>query len=603
MRRRIETFYAHGESRPARPRKFRRVSKLHGVALSCMILGMASVWVGVQQPRAAQPGSVLGAHTMQNRGKHLRAIKRHAFKRACSIGKKGKGWCMAEYSVDANGKPLTVLPASSGSYGPTEFHTAYNLPCTPGGSVSAICGAPNSFGPETIAIVDAGNFSSGSSGLETSLTDYDQYYGLPSCTIANGCLSVLNQSGASSPLPGDAGWSDEIALDVETAHMVCQTCKIALFEADSSNVASLAAAEVSAAALNPVSISNSWGADSDVTSLDADFDKPGIAIVASNGDSGTVSSGPAWPADNPDVVAAAGTTLQLNTDDSWASETVWDDSGGGCSNYYAVPSWQSSRSDWNTNGCGSFRAFGDVSADGDPSTGAAINLNGTWYEIGGTSLSSPLIAGMYALAGGVASGTTASSVPYASFTGSNSHDITSGSDCTGSNTTHCTAAVGFDTPSGLGSPNGITGFISLPTPPANLKATTASQTELDLSWSPSTATGGINGYHIYRNGTKITTVSGTTYNDTGLTPNTTYSYYVVAYDGSGNLSFASGTAAGYTAFAADINEDGHINLLDLSLLANKYGQSGANLGRANINGDGKVDLLDLSILASNYGSE
>jgi hypothetical protein len=49
--------------------------------------------------------------------------------------------------------------------------------------------------------------------------------------------------------------------------------------------------------------------------------------------------------------------------------------------------------------------------------------------------------------------------------------------------------------------------------------------------------------------------------------------------------------------------DGHIDLLDLSLLASKYGQCGAGLGRADLNNDGCVDLLDLSLLASKYGSE
>lgn len=603
MRRTTTTDSARKSARPKRPRDFRGVPKIHGIFLMIFVLGIAGAWATLQ-PHEIKSDAVLGAHVRRHgHSKQLRAIKHHPFKHVCSSTRSRKAWCMAEVSTDSNGKPLTVLPATSGSFGPTEFHTAYNLPCTPGGGVAAICSMQGSFGPQTIAIVDAGNFSTGSSGLETSLQNYDQFYGLPACTIANGCLSVLNQSGATSPLPSDVGWSDEIALDVETAHMVCQTCKVVLMEANSANVADLATAEVAAAALNPISISNSWGADADITGLDSDFEKTGIAIVASTGDSGTVSSGPAWPADNPDVVAASGTTLQLNTDNTWASETVWSGSGGGCSNNYAAPSWQTALSVWNTNGCGSFRAFGDVSADGDPSTGAAININGTWFEIGGTSLSAPLIAGMYALAGGVASGVTASSTPYVSFTGSNSHDITTGNDCSGSNVTHCTASAGFDTPSGLGSPNGITGFVSLPTQPQNLTAATASQTELDLNWSASSATGGISGYHIYRNGTEITTVSGTSYNDTGLTSNTTYSYYVVAFDGSGNLSVPSATADGFTAFGADINKDGHINLLDLSLLANKYGQSGANLGRADINSDGRVDLLDFSILASNYGSE
>lgn len=551
-------------------------------------------------------GSTTGALSAQShksaKGKPMKAISHHSFRHICSDPGPGQARCMAEVTIGNNGKPLTGSPAASGSYGPQEFHTAYNLPCTPGGTVKAVCSTPGSFGPETIAIVDAGNFSTGASGLETSLQDYDQYYGLPACTTANGCLSVVNQSGAASPLPADAGWSDEIALDVETAHMICQTCKIVLVEASSQSLSDLSAANVTAASLNPVSISNSWGTGTDDPALDSDFNHTGMAVVAATGDSGTVSSGASWPADNPNVVAASGTTLQLHADNTWASETVWSGSGGGCSNYYSAPSWQTSLSEWGSNGCGSYRAFGDVSADADPNTGAAVNINSAWYQYGGTSLSSPLIAAIFALSGGVTSGTTASSVPYSSFTSSNSHDITSGNDCTAGNTTHCTAAVGFDTPSGLGSPNGVNGFTSFPSQPI-LTATTASQTQIDLSWTASSSSVGISGYKVYRNGSLLTTTTKTTYSDSGLTPNTDYSYYVTAYDTNNNYSLASSTIVAFTAYPADINEDGHINLLDLSLLANEYGQSGSGIGRADINGDGQVNLLDLSLLANAYGSE
>ncbi len=599
--------FKHGSyvprERTIRPqsRYFRFVSRFAAFSLALALLGVITggVYLTVKPPAAA---SSLTAVTKSLHVKKLRAIVHHNSKHVCGTTKKGRVRCLAEISVGSTGKPLTGSPDNSGSYGPEQFHTAYNLPCTPGGSVASTCSTPSSFGPETVAIVDAGNFSSGTSGLNTSLQTYDQLYSLPACSTSNGCLNVVNQTGSSSSLPPDAGWSDEIALDVETAHMVCQTCKILLVEATNNSASNLAASVTEAATFDPVAISNSWGTSTDVTSLDADFDLPGIAVVASTGDNGSVSSGEAWPADNPNVVAAAGTTLQLNYDDTWASESVWSSSGGGCSDRYTAPSWQSSRSDWSSNGCGSYRAFGDVSADADPSTGAAISIGTSWYEIGGTSLSAPLVASMFALAKGVASGTTASSVPYAAFKSSNSHDISNGSDCTGTHTTHCTASTGFDTPSGLGSPNGISGFISLPTQPS-LTAETVDQNHVHLSWTASSAIDGIGGYHIYRGGSEIATVSTTSYSDSGLTPNTNYSYDVVAYDTAGDLSQPSSSQTAFTAYPEDINEDTHIDLLDLSLLASKYGQSGASVGRADINGDGKVDLLDLSLLASKYGSE
>ncbi|MGH7192978.1 MAG: S53 family peptidase, partial [Candidatus Saccharimonadales bacterium] len=361
-----------------------------------------------------------------------------------------------------------VQPDSSGGYGPVEFHTGYQLPCKPGGSVASTCSSPASFGPQTIAIVDAGGYGG---SLSSDLQTYDSYYGLPACTIANGCLRVLNQSGNTSPLPSQVstGWSEEIALDVEMAHMVCQTCKITLVEANDDFISSLSAAENTAAGLSPVAISNSWGSDTDLSSYDNDFKHNGMAVVAATGDNGTLSGGQSWPADIPQVVAATGSTLQLNTDNSWASETVWSGSGGGCSVTYGAPSWQTSRADWASGGCGGSRAFGDVSADADPSTGSAIVFGSSWYLVGGTSLSTPLIASMYALADNVPAGTAAVTLPYQNASASTLRDITSGNDCTGSGQPHCTAKAGFDVPSGLGAPKGLGlfGGSSLPAPSYN----------------------------------------------------------------------------------------------------------------------------------------
>ena len=108
---------------------------------------------------------------------------------------------------------------------------------------------------------------------------------------------------------------------------------------------------------------------------------------------------------------------------------------------------------------------------------------------------------------------------------------------------------------------------------------------------------------VYRDGTQIATTSTTTYTDGSLIPNTSYDYQVVAYDSSGNTSLPSIAVSAFTAYPADINEDGHIDLLDLSLLAASYGQCSPSVGRADINQDGCVNLLDLSLLAQAYGSE
>jgi len=561
------------------------------VATVLCVLGGGNVAVAFAIGQRVQPERILS----------------HASHQACATVVIGRVRCLATISTTSVSAPSKIIPATSGNgYGPTEFHAAYQLPCTPGGPVQAVCSTPSSYGSETVAIVDAVGYSSSSGTLESALGSYDSYYGLPTCTVANGCLNILNQTGATSPLPPNvsSGWSDEIALDVETVHMICQSCKIVLVEANDDMADNLAQAEVTAASLQPIAISNSWGSTADDPSLDGDFKYPGIAVVAAAGDDGTASNGQSWPADIPDVVSVAGTTLQLNTDKTWASETVWSGSGGGCSVAYTAPSWQTSLSDWATQGCSSGgRAFGDISADADPNTGAAIYIGSAWYIAGGTSLATPLIAAMYALAANLPTSTNAVTALYQNNSPAAFHDVTSGNDCTSSGQANCTAAVGFDTPSGLGAPYGLGAFQADPAPPTGLTAAYVSQTQLDLSWTAASASNGVANYQIYRNGTLLGSTAGTTYTDSGLTPNTTYAYYLTTTDTKGSVSAQTLALASGTFLPPDINQDGHINLLDFSLLSSKYGLSGSNLGRSDINHDGHVDLLDFSLLASKYGTE
>jgi chitodextrinase len=93
--------------------------------------------------------------------------------------------------------------------------------------------------------------------------------------------------------------------------------------------------------------------------------------------------------------------------------------------------------------------------------------------------------------------------------------------------------------------------------------------------------------------------------DTTQTTNGTHTLSARARDASGNVRTAANitvTVNNPTSISEDVNQDGHVNLLDLSLFAAKYGQTGTSLGRADINGDGVVNLLDLSRLASKYNT-
>jgi subtilase family serine protease len=350
--------------------------------------------------------------------------------------------CHAQVVTDTKGSPqAAVLPSG---YGPAQFHGAYNLPATgPSG--------------QTIAIVDAYNDPTIASDLNT----YDTTYGLPPCTTSNGCFRKVNQNGQPGPYPKtNSGWALEIALDVETAHEICQNCKIVLVEANSASSSSLNAAENEAVKLGATEISDSWGGgEYSGEQSDQTFNHPGVAITVSSGDNGYGSFG--YPAASPYVVAVGGTTLNTTGSNGYASESAWSGSGSGCSSFEPARSWQTSLSDWSLTGCGTRRGVADVAADADPNTGAAVfdttrywGSSG-WFQVGGTSLSSPLVAGVFALAGGTSSVSYAASVPY-SHPGA-LHDVTSGSS--GScGTIMCNGSTGYDGPTGLGTPNGLGAF-------------------------------------------------------------------------------------------------------------------------------------------------
>jgi chitodextrinase len=110
------------------------------------------------------------------------------------------------------------------------------------------------------------------------------------------------------------------------------------------------------------------------------------------------------------------------------------------------------------------------------------------------------------------------------------------------------AGSGTFTDSGSAACHGSVADTTPPTAPANLTATAAGPSEIDLGWSASSDNVGVSGYRVYRDGgsTPIATVTGTTYADSGVAPSTTHSYTVVAFDAVGNTSPASNTASATT---------------------------------------------------------
>lgn len=391
--------------------------------------------------------------------KKLLNIQQRKFKAVCDKSQQFFANCNAKVTtLDDGVTPEAGATYFSGSLGPAQLHSAYNLPCTPGGSTASACAAPPQFGPQTIAIAIAFHDPT----LENDLNVYSSTFGIPSCTKASGCLTVVNQNGGSSlPSTVNSGWVLEESMDVQIAHSICQTCKILVVEANSNTFADLATAVNTAANLGANAISNSYGGSewSGESAYDPFYNHPGIAVTASSGDNGY---GTLYPASSTYVISVGGTTLQLFSDFSYAGESVWSGTGSGCSKYELVSSWQTSLGNWSQTGCNTKRANSDVAAVADPNTGAAVYDSTPyygqtgWWQVGGTSLSSPIIAAVYAL-GGAFYDTQAALIPYSNYSLVNFHDITSGNNGSCS-TIMCNGGIGFDGPTGLGSPNGLGGF-------------------------------------------------------------------------------------------------------------------------------------------------
>jgi hypothetical protein len=403
-------------------------------------------------------------------------------KAACPAAAKGRASCMAvrllPVAKGTKGAKAYVTPATNtgplNGYGPADLANAYAYDRTIGGAT------------QTVAIVDAFDDP-------TALTDlnaFNSQYSLPAETGTS--FRKVNQNGAASPLPvADAGWSTEIALDIETVRAVCAQCKILLVEANSDFSDDLAAAVNQAALLGATEISNSYGgpeASGQPAGIQAAYHHTGVVITASTGDDGwydwdrmnenggASSNVPSTPASYPDVVAVGGTALTVNaTSRARQAESVWNEnglddqtglasgpqgaSGGGCSTLYTAHTWQSQLAGYSTNGCGTKRLAADIAADADPNTGVDVYVAGSWTRVGGTSLAAPLIASMWALAGG--SGGVdypARSLYYnLTHTPTSVYDVTAGGNsfCRGDSQAHCAAAVKADVGGGTGNPNAL----------------------------------------------------------------------------------------------------------------------------------------------------
>ncbi len=358
--------------------------------------------------------------------------------------------------------------SSPAGYGPADLQKAYHLP------------AGNNGAATTVAVIDAGV----DPNLEHDLGVYRTQYRLPACTSASKCLKLVDYTGAPQPAPPTSAEgrslneavATETSLDMDAVSAACPSCRLIEVSlpwqdaADDNDVTTtdFARAVDTAVRLGAKVVSISYGYTADLANTSGSdlksFTRPGVAIVASTGDNG-FNGGihQSWPSDLPSVIAVGGTTLKGD-----GSQQAWSGAGSGCEIRFPAAAGQPKSV---TALCGGHRAAADISADADPATGLAVYdsyapsthdpLN--WAIIGGTSASAPFIGGLAGRAGHLASIDGPRTFYRASPT--SYIDVTSGDiggrscgDYRDVSARMCSAGKGYDGPTGIGTPLGLTLF-------------------------------------------------------------------------------------------------------------------------------------------------
>src|SRR6266568_81429 len=447
---------------------------------------------------------------------------------------------------------------------------------------------------------------------------YNSLTGLPPVT-----LNIFYPDG--SPKRTDSGWALETALDIEWAHSIAPSAQIDLVVAFDSSLGHIfdGIAYVANSLPNERVLSMSFGLAELSYPTTGSFTIPethqlfvtitshGTTPFASSGDSGASSCcNPQYPSSDPLVVAVGGTSLTLNSDASYGSETTWSGSGAGSSTVFAKPSWQQGLGD-------SMRDAVDVSYDADPNTGVLVVQGGREFQVGGTSAGAPQWAAMVDLAS-EANSKTYGSINANLYKVASYHDVISGSNG------FFTASAGWDYPTGFGTPdaNEIVNALS-PTILVSLNSTIVFQgsnvtTTGNLGILPTNGTLSGTTMVVARNSTTGAVLFNKTYsipnmklqNMTGVLQGTfLLSIGISPYPLSSNIRVQEGAGSALAEIAVsrrvDTNGDGMVNIKDLSFVAGVFGStvnSPGYDGRADLDGNGAVNIVDLVLVASYFGT-
>jgi MYXO-CTERM domain-containing protein len=388
---------------------------------SSEVLGALVVLAGVAY---AAPARALGPMRTTTEGTHYRDL--------CDSSASSTRHCDVKIVTDAAGKPLVGTAGPVGGYGPADIQSAYGLSPTGGnGRLVAIFGGGSDY-PQA----------------ESDLATYRAQFGLPECSTANGCFQKVDQNGGTNyPAAGDN--EVEQALDMAMASAACPGCRIMLIEGGDMGVALQTVIKAGASAFS-FSILYGYGnaTASECTNLGFDANT-GLVMTGALGDTAYPGARDFIPAACQGVLAVGGTTLnKVNGGRGW-TETTWGGTGGGCSPFVAKPSWQTDT------GC-SMRMEADIAAVADPNTGVAFYCtqgSGGWGVVGGTSAASPLVSGALTNLG-VANGHFTPAWIWQN--AADLYDVDTGNNgtCAGSPDYFCNAKVGYDGPTGWGTPNG-----------------------------------------------------------------------------------------------------------------------------------------------------
>jgi subtilase family serine protease len=342
-------------------------------------------------------------------------------------------------------------------------------------------------------IVDIVSF--GSPTLQADMDVFDRMFGLPAITVK--VVAPLGTTPINTCVQEMSSWAGETTLDVQIIHAIAPDANIVVLTSPVDETEGtiglpefLKLEQYAVEHQLGYIFSQSWSA-SEATLADSagqaevkafsDFYKTitgqGYTVLTASGDNGATDIGGitdpcktsaqpiattrtvGFPADVPWVTTVGGTTL--DTSGGSVAEAAWDGSGGGVSKFFAEPSAQQALPSAIQALLGGKRGLPDVAADADPATGMPFYINGHWDLAGGTSASTPLWAGIVALADQQAGHPLGDINPAlyklgaASTAANDFRDITDGdnnADAQGTPVPGFPAAAGWDPVTGWGAP-------------------------------------------------------------------------------------------------------------------------------------------------------